>query len=177
MRGRKTQPILRAEFKKIFCSVFGSNESNKICFWNLLTFNLGYFVKNFMAQLTYLTLNFPLNKTISRLNYNKKTRKYKSFSLNENMFVIINFLPKVCFLDLTQFEFSKNDEIKDQRPVLIFDRKLKPTLPLCQRELMQKCNLKCVCWHLSRDIRPNKLEHTLLKVPILSFQSLDSSAQ
>ena len=50
-----------------------------------------------------------------------------SFSLNENMFVITNFLPKVCFLDLTQFEFSKNDEIKDRRPVLIFDRKLKPT--------------------------------------------------
>ena len=30
----------------------------------------------------------------------------------------------------------------------------------------------CLC--LSRDIRPNQLEHTLLKVPILSFQSLDS---
>ena len=33
------------------------------------------------------------------------------------MFVITNFLPEVCFLDLTQFEFSKNDEIRDQRPV------------------------------------------------------------
>ena len=35
-----------------------------------------------------------------------------SFLLNENMFVITNILPEVCFLDLTQFEFSKNDEIK-----------------------------------------------------------------
>ena len=26
--------------------------------------------------------------------------------------------------------------------------------------------LKCVCSYLSRDIRPNQLEHTLLRVPI-----------
>jgi len=31
------------------------------------------------------------------------------------------YSPEVCTLDLTQFEFSKNDEIKDQRPVLIFE--------------------------------------------------------
>ena len=28
----------RAEFKKWFCSFFGSNEKRQICFWNLLTF-------------------------------------------------------------------------------------------------------------------------------------------
>ena len=36
------------------------------------------------------------------------------------MFVITNFLPEVCFLNLTQFEFSINDEIKDQCPVFDF---------------------------------------------------------
>ena len=35
-------PILeaRTEFKKEFLFVFGGNENNKICFWNLLTFSL-----------------------------------------------------------------------------------------------------------------------------------------
>ena len=66
-----------------------------------------------MAQLTYVPcVYFTLNYNIKQGN----------FSLNENMFVITNILPEVCFLDLTQFEFSKNDEIKDQRPVLIFER-------------------------------------------------------
>ena len=30
-------------------------------------------------------------------------------------------------------------------------------------------NLKCVCSYLSRDIRPNQLEHTLLSIPMIKW--------
>ena len=35
-------------------------------------------------------------------------------------------------------------------------------------------NLKCVCSYLSRDIRPDQLEHTLLRVPIHNLKCVSS---
>ena len=59
---------------------------------------------------------------------------------------------------------GKDKFITDEIEEFIIDTALTPSLSRKSKSKIH--NLKCVCSYLSHDIRPNQLEHTLLRVPI-----------
>ena len=71
-----------------------------------------------------------------------------------------------------EYFYFQSSSFRDHQPcaTLLKDEEWRIALhQICVAHIIWMGTLKCVCSYLSRDIRPNQREHTLLGVPIHQF--------
>ena len=99
-----------------------------------------------------------------------EVEKYEDDSIRKDAMKEVGDLEQILFLEQEKAKILENTTVQKPKKGSIatwyWHWKLNVLTQVQDRWESQIHNLKCVCSYLSRDIRPDQLKHTLLRVPI-----------